>query len=319
MAIYVSGSMAYDRIMTFPGNFQDHIIMDKLHMLSVSFMVDRMEEKRGGCAGNIAYSLALLGEKPHIIAAVGRDFEGYARFLSDLGLPLDGIRRDEELFTALCYITSDLKANQITGFYPGAMALPAPYAFAQLDAAQDIAIVSPGNMDDMRNLPRFYREKGVRYIFDPGQQLPVFTGEELLEAITGSFALITNDYELSMVCKKTGKTKEDLASRTTWLVTTLGEHGCSLLGKDAHGNTVDQSFPAVRCDGVVDPTGAGDAHRGGLLKGLVCGMEMPEAVCLGATAASFAIEQNGTQSYSYTLDTFKARYEATFGKLFLQI
>ncbi|MDD6180659.1 MAG: carbohydrate kinase family protein [Desulfovibrionaceae bacterium] len=311
MAIYVSGSLAYDRIMTFPGNFQDHILMDKLHMINVSFMVDRMEEKRGGCAGNIAYALALLGEKPHILSSVGRDFDSYARHLEGLGLPLDGLRRDEELFTALCYITTDLKSNQITGFYPGAMSLPCGYTFPDLNPAEDIAIVSPGNMDDMRSLPRFYREHGVRYIFDPGQQLPVFTGEELLDAITGSYAVITNDYELSMVCKATGKTRADIASRTEWLITTLGEHGCQLAGK------VNQTFPAVPCRGVVDPTGAGDAHRGGLLKGLVCGMDMPDAVCMGATAASFAIEQYGTQEYTYDAAGFKARYEAAYGTLFL--
>ena len=313
MAIYISGSMAYDRIMTFPGNFQDHILMDKLHMINVSFMVDRMEEKRGGCAGNIAYALALLGEKPHILAAVGRDFDGYARHLEDMGLPLDGLRRDETLFTALCYITTDLKSNQITGFYPGAMNLPCQYAFPALNPATDIAIVSPGNMDDMRALPRFYREKGIRYIFDPGQQLPVFTGEELLDAMTGAYAVVTNDYELNMVCKTTGKSPADIASRTEWLITTLGEHGCQLTGK------VNQTFPAVACRSVVDPTGAGDAHRGGLLKGLVCGLDMPEAVCMGATAASFAIEQYGTQEYVFDTTAFKDRYEATYGALFLAL
>ncbi len=201
MAIYVSGSLAFDRIMTFPGNFQDHILMDKLHMINVSFMVDGMDERRGGCAGNIAYSLALLGEKPVIVAAAGRDFESYALTLSAHGLPLDGIRRADEVFTALCYITTDMNSNQITGFYPGAMALPAEYDFPGLDARQDLAIVSPGNVEDMRRLPRLYREKGVPYIFDPGQQLPVLTSQELLEAIEGSLACITNDYELNMICK----------------------------------------------------------------------------------------------------------------------
>lgn len=130
MSIYISGSLAFDRIMTFPGNFQDHILMDKLHMINVSFMVDGMDERRGGCAGNIAYSLALLGEKPVIVAAAGRDFVPYAEALGKLGLPLDGIRRDADVFTALCYITTDMNSNQITGFYPGAMTLPADYNFA---------------------------------------------------------------------------------------------------------------------------------------------------------------------------------------------
>ena len=210
MSIYVSGSLAFDRIMTFPGNFQDHILMDKLHMINVSFMVDGMDERRGGCAGNIAYSLALLDEKPVIVAAAGRDFVPYAEALNTLGLPLDGIRRDADIFTALCYITTDMNSNQITGFYPGAMTLPAQYSFPDLDPDTDIAIVSPGNVEDMRRLPAFYKENGVPYIYDPGQQLPVLSGADLLSAIEGSLACITNDYELNMICKATGKSEDEV-------------------------------------------------------------------------------------------------------------
>ena len=158
MAIYVSGSLAFDRIMTFGGNLQDHVLMDKLHMLSVSFMVDSMDERRGGCAGNIAYTLALLGEKPIVVSAAGRDFTGYAAAWEKLGLSLEGIRRDSDVFTALCYITTDQNNNQITGFYPGAMSQPATYTFPDLDPARDWAIVSPGSVDDMRRLPGFFRE-----------------------------------------------------------------------------------------------------------------------------------------------------------------
>lgn len=213
MAIYVSGSLAFDRIMTFGGNLQDHVLMDKLHMLSVSFMVDSMDERRGGCAGNIAYTLALLGEKPIVVSAAGRDFTGYAAAWEKLGLSLEGIRRDSDVFTALCYITTDQNNNQITGFYPGAMSQPATYTFPNLDPAKDWAIVSPGSVDDMRRLPGFFREKGVRYIFDPGQQLPVLSGDDLCDAIRGSYACVTNDYELGMVCKKTGKSEEELVAK----------------------------------------------------------------------------------------------------------
>ena len=274
MAIYVSGSLAFDRIMTFGGNLQDHVLMDKLHMLSVSFMVDSMDERRGGCAGNIAYTLALLGEKPIVVSAAGRDFTGYAAAWEKLGLSLEGIRRDSDVFTALCYITTDQNNNQITGFYPGAMSQPATYTFPNLDPAKDWAIVSPGSVDDMRRLPGFFREKGVRYIFDPGQQLPVLSGDDLCDAIRGSYACVTNDYELGMVCKKTGKSEEELVAMTGWLVTTLGGDGQRI--RNAQG--VDVHVPAIPCDGVKDPTGAGDSHRAGLLKGLVCGLEMPEAV-----------------------------------------
>lgn len=311
MAIYVSGSLAFDRIMTFGGNLQDHVLMDKLHMLSVSFMVDSMDERRGGCAGNIAYTLALLGEKPIVVSAAGRDFTGYAAAWEKLGLSLEGIRRDSDVFTALCYITTDQNNNQITGFYPGAMSQPATYTFPSLDPAKDWAIVSPGSVDDMRRLPGFFREKGVRYIFDPGQQLPVLSGDDLCDAIRGSYACVTNDYELGMVCKKTGKSEEELVAMTGWLVTTLGGDGQRI--RNARG--VDVHVPAIPCDGVKDPTGAGDSHRAGLLKGLVCGLEMPEAAKLGAVSACYAIEQLGTQEHHFSKDEFRKRYEASFGPL----
>ena len=311
MSIYVSGSLAFDRIMTFPGNFQDHILMDKLHMINVSFMVDGMDERRGGCAGNIAYSLALLGEKPVIISAAGRDFGPYATALERLGLPLEGIRRQDDIFTALCYITTDLNSNQITGFYPGAMTLSAHYAFPHLDPEADMAIISPGNVEDMRRLPGFFREQGVPYIYDPGQQLPVLSGADLLAAIEGSFACITNDYELNMICKATGKSEDELVGRTLWLVTTLGADGAVVRGADG----TETRIPAVPCTAVQDPTGAGDAHRAGLLKGLTHGLTMPEAARLGSVSASFALEKLGTQEHSYTPEQFRQRYEAAFGPL----
>lgn len=306
MSIYVSGSLAYDRIMTFPGKFQEHILPEKLHILNVSFMVDRMEEKRGGCAGNIAYSLAMLEEKPLILAAAGHDFADYAAFLSGWGLPLDGIRRVDSLFTATCNITTDLQSNQITGFHPGAMTLPCAYTFPHLNPAQDIAIVSPGNLDDMRGLPKYFREKKVPYIYDPGQQLPVLSGDELLDGLTGSFAMTTNDYELNLICNKTGKTKAEIQSRTQWLVTTYGEKGSAVSG------TTLTTIPVVPATQVVDPTGAGDAHRAGLLKGLIMGLSMPEAACLASTAASFAVEKYGTQAHEFDKQTFLARHKATF-------
>ena len=311
MAIYVSGSLAFDRIMTFPGNFQDHILMDKLHMINVSFMVDCMDERRGGCAGNIAYSLALLGEKSVIVAAAGRDFEPYAAALAAKGLPLEGIRRDAEVFTALCYITTDLNSNQITGFYPGAMSLAADYAFPSVDADRDMAIISPGNVDDMRRLPAFYREKGVPYIFDPGQQLPVLGKDDLLSAIEGSFACVTNDYELNMICKATGKSEDELLGRTLWLVTTLGADGALVRGADG----TEVRIPAVPPREVVAPPGAGDAHRAGMIKGLVHGLPLPEAARLGSVSASFALEKLGTQEHEYDMHQFRQRYEDAFGPL----
>lgn len=311
MSIYVSGSLAFDRIMTFQGNFRDHILMDKLHMINVSFMVNSMDERKGGCAGNIAHSLALLGEKPIIVSAAGKDFEPYAANLAQLGLSTEGIRIVPDEFTALCYITTDMDSNQITGFYAGAMAVPSDYAFPGLDPETDIAIVSPGNVEDMRRLPRFYREKGVRYIYDPGQQLPVISGKDLAAAIEGSFACITNDYELNMICKATGLGEESLIGRTLWLITTLGQKGVHIRGADG----TDLKIPAVNVEKVVDPTGAGDAQRAGFLKGLALGLSVPDAAKLGAVAASFAIEKLGTQEHRYTLPEFRARYEKAYGKM----
>lgn len=311
MSIYVSGSLAFDRIMTFQGNFRDHILLDKLHMLNVSFMVNSMDERRGGCAGNIAYSLALLGEKPIVIAAAGRDFESYGQALAQAGLPLNGIRIVPELFTALCYITTDLDSNQITGFYPGAMAEPANYSFPDLNPARDIAIVSPGNVADMRRLPQFYREHSVRYIYDPGQQLPVLSANDLTDAINGSFACITNDYELNMICNATGMSEDEIIGRTLWLVTTLGAKGARVRGADG----TDLHIPAIPVTEVADPTGAGDAQRAGLLKGLALGLSMPEAARFGAVSASYAIEKLGTQEHSWTKESFRERYERAFGTM----
>ena len=311
MAIYVSGSLAYDRIMTFPGNFQQHIMPDRLHIINVSFMVDSMEERRGGCAGNIAYSLALLGERPVIVSCAGRDFAPYARHLEQCGLTLEGIAIHDDVFTGLCYITTDRHGNQITGFYPGAMQYPADYAFPDLDPQKDLAIISPGNLEDMRRLPRFYRERGVPYVYDPGQQLPVLEGDDLLDAITGSLACISNDYELGMICRKCGMDEDGLIGRTQWLVTTLGEKGARVRGADG----TDETVPAVAVDRVADPTGAGDAQRAGVLLGLSRGLAMPEAARLGAVSASFAIELLGTQEHRYNAKDFRLRHEKVFGKL----
>ncbi|MBQ7738413.1 MAG: carbohydrate kinase family protein [Desulfovibrionaceae bacterium] len=308
MSIYISGSLAYDRIMTFQGNFHDHILADKLRALNVSFMVDGMEERRGGCAGNIAYTLALLGERPIIISSAGKDFAPYAEHLQNLGLPLDGIKENDDIFTAQGFITTDLNSNQITGFYPGAMGRSAGYTFPNLDPQIDLAIVSPGNMDDMRHLPTFYKDNGVRYLFDPGQQLPVLSKEDLLKAIEGSFALITNDYELNMICKTTHLTSNEILGRTLWIVTTQGAHGAEVLGADGTHLHIDP----VYVENVADPTGAGDAHRSGLLFGLVHGFDFQTSAQIGSVTASFAVEKMGTQEHSFNKQDFKERYINTF-------
>ncbi len=312
MSIYVSGSVVFDRIMNFNGYFKDHILTDKLHSLSVSFMVEDMVVRRGGCAGNIAYTLALMGEKPLILSSVGTDFcHEYGESLKKLGLSLDGIQVDESKHTALCYITTDKANNQITGFYAGAMMTPSRYAFPGI-SEKDIAIVSPGNMDDMQHFPDVYRTRKVPYIFDPGQQMPLYTKETLTSAVHGALALVCNDYELGLICKLLDlKKEEDLFEHVQWIVCTLASEGCRIHGADG----TDVTVPALPCPCVKDPTGAGDAQRAGLLFGLTHGLSMPEAAKYGSITASYAIEQQGTQIHTFDSASFKKRYESLFGPM----
>jgi len=306
MRIYVSGSLAFDRIMSFPGKFSDHILPDKIHILNVSFLVNGLEERFGGTAGNIAYSLALLGEKPVIVASGGKDFAPYAEHLAGLGLSLEGVRRVEDEFTAGAYITTDQSDNQITGFNPGAMNHKAGYKPAPGDEPA-LAIVSPGNLADMLDYPAFYRKQGIPYIFDPGQNIIALTSAQLLSAITGSRALVTNDYELELIMKATGKSREELLGLTSALVTTLGEHGSVVMeaGKETR---IKPAKPRK----VADPTGAGDAFRAGLVKGLVLGRSLADAALLGSTCAAYCVEKLGTQEHTFTEDEFRARHKENF-------
>jgi adenosine kinase len=309
MRIFVSGSLAYDRIMDFPGRFVDHIFPEKIHILNVCFMVNGLTERFGGTAGNIAYNLALLQESPYILATAGeRDFGPYREWLEQLGLPLAGIKEIPQEFTAGAYITTDLSDNQITGFNPGAMKYTSEYRFDGLDPAEALAIVAPGSLEDMLAYTRFYKERGVRYIFDPGQSIPAWGGNELREMVAGSQALIVNDYELEMFRQKTGLDVPGLLALTPHLITTGGEQG-SLLQMNGNSDEV----PAVPARRVLDPTGAGDAYRAGLLKGLARGLGWLEAARMGAVLASFSVEQQGTQEHRLEIQEFWDRYAETFG------
>lgn len=309
MSIYVNGSMAYDRIMNFPGSFSDSILPDKIHIMNVSFMIERLDEKLGGCAGNIAYSLAVLGQKSVIVSSVGRDFARYEDALKTLGLSPEGIsRRDDEL-TPGAYIITDQNNNQITAFNPGAMRHPAGYSFDELGPG-DFVVVSPGNLEDMQAIPRICKQKGAYCIYDPGQQLPVLTGEMLAEAIDGSFMLICNDYEFELICKKTGKTPEEIAGMAENIIVTLGENGSRVQS----GGTTEM-VPAVAPEEVKDPTGAGDAYRSGLLKGLAMGLGVMESARIGSSTASFCVEYHGTQA-PFTAEECKKRHQDAFGVSF---
>lgn len=310
MDLYLTGSLAYDRIMTFPGKFSDHILPDKIHILNVCFLVDGLQEKFGGTAGNIAYSLALLGEKPIILSQVGKDFSQYDERLNELGLSVEGIRTIDHEFTAGAYITTDMSDNQITGFNPGAMKHSCSYDLSRINPADAVGIISPGCVEDMKSHPKHYRDSGIPYIFDPGQQITAMTGEELTEALTGADILITNDYELQLIMNSTGLERDDVLSRVNNLVTTLGENGCIVVedGKETQ-------VPAAKAGTVVDPTGAGDAFRAGMLKGIADNLSLADACRMGAVAATYCVEQSGTQEHRFTPDEFAARYEENFGPM----
>lgn len=297
--------MAYDRIMTFPGKFADHIMPDKIHMLNVSFTVTGVVERPGGCAGNIAYALALLGERPIVLATVGRDFQPYYDWLARNGITTEGLRVIEDEFTAGAYITTDQSDNQITGFNPGAMKYPSEYDLNGMNPADTIAVIAPGNLDDMAAYRNAYVASGTPFIFDPGQSLTMWEGPALAECLTGAEVLITNDYELELVQNITGLTVPDILARTDALITTKAENGSVVLTRDG-----EITVPAFRVDRVVDPTGAGDAYRGGLVKGLVEGKSIEQAARMGSVIASFAVEVQGTQEYRFTTEEFNRRLES---------
>ncbi|MFH0959419.1 MAG: carbohydrate kinase family protein [Pseudomonadota bacterium] len=308
MNILVLGSLAYDRIMDFPDKFSNHILPDKIHILNVCFMVNGLRELFGGTAGNIAYNLALLEERPLILASAGKDFDSYENWLSSLGLPLDYIRRVPEEFTAGAYITTDLSDNQITGFNPGAMKEPCIQDLESFDPNDTIAIVAPGNLDDMSTYPEIFRKKKIPFIFDPGQSIPALGPEKILKGLQGSKIFISNDYELEMVTRALGMTKQDMLDETSALITTLGENGSVVTTNEG-----EYSIPVVIPDKVNDPTGAGDAFRGGLIKGLVSGKSIVESARMGSVSASFGVECQGTQCHRFNTQDFWERHNRTFG------
>lgn len=310
MRILVSGSLAYDRIMSFPGSFADHILPDKIHILNVCFVLDGLEVKFGGTAGNIAYSLKLLGEEPTILGCAGKDFAAYEGWLRHCGLSLEGIRKINGEFTAGAYITTDLADNQITGFNPGAMKYRAEYPIEGCNPSDTLAIVAPGNLDDMRDYPRLCKAHKIPCIVDPGQNITALSGDDLTEMLTGAAYLISNDYELQLIENATKLSLADIRARAGVVITTLGENGSII----RQGNKETHIPPCPVAD-VQDPTGAGDAFRAGLIKGLTLGRTPGEAAKIGSVAAAYAVEKHGTQEHHYTWSEFAARYAASFGPL----
>lgn len=302
MKVIIAGSLAYDRIMNFSQNFSDHILPEKIHNLNVAFEVDGVTENFGGTAGNIAYALHLMGESAALSATIGSDHHQYFQWLEKNGISREGIRIIEEELTAGAYITTDKSNNQITGFNPGAMKHSSNLDFSKLDPQDTLLLVSPGNLVDMIEYPRQCRKKNIPYIFDPGQSLPMLNGDDLREVISGCRMLIVNDYEFNMILKKTGLTEKELLKKAETTIITYGGEGSEIF--EQQGSTRIPTFPAKQ---VVDPTGAGDAYRGGLVSGLIRGKDLKTSATLGSVCASFAVECNGTQVYSFTREEFEAR------------
>jgi adenosine kinase len=310
MKIYISGSLAYDRIMDFPGHFADHILPHKIHVLNVCFNISGLVEKFGGTAANIAYSLSLLGESAEIVATAGDDFDRYHQWLEHNGLPSNWIKRIPGVLTAGAYITTDLDDNQITAFNPGAMAFDADLPALDGDGQRTLVFVAPGNKNDMLALTNRSRESGIKFLFDPGQSLNIWQGEELREAVRGALCFISNEYELTLFLKMTGWHLDAFRREVQAVITTQGPEGCVL---DLCGERT--LIPAVPVARVCDPTGAGDAFRGGLLKGLAMGLDWLSCCQIGSVAAAYAVEQYGTQEHRFGWSDFQQRFEKHFGPL----
>ena len=312
MRIVVTGSLAYDYIMNFPGFFKDHILPDKVHMLTVSFLVDSMRRMRGGVAGNIAYTLALLGERPLVFASAGQDFGEYRAWMERQGVDASGIAEVEDEFTASCFINTDQANNQIVAFYTGAMAHSKHLSLTNLNlGAGDLVVISPTDPEAMARYADECRQLGVPFVFDPGKQTPRLDGEQILSGLTGASVLIGNDYEFAMMAQKTGRSEAELIASTPLAVVTRGAEG-STIYHNANGSA-PLHIPTASISEVVDPTGAGDAYLGGLVFGLARGFSLETTGRVAALAAAYAIEHRGCQEHRYSIDEFVERYVEAFG------
>jgi len=309
MDIIVTGSIAYDYLMSCPGQFTEHFLPEHMSRVSLSFLVDTMDKRRGGCAPNIAYTLALLGERPRLMGTAGQDFEEYRRWLDAAGIDTSLVRVIDGKFTASFFCSTDAVGNQIASFYTGAMANAGELSFRTLPN-RGIVIISPNDPGAMLQYAEECRTLGIPYVWDPGQQCARMSGDELRDGLAGATIVICNDYELELLRQKTGLDEAGILAQTRALVVTRGEHGCSI--QETTGRT---DVPAVTPHRIVDPTGVGDAYRGGFLKGLARGVSYEMCARLGSVAAAFALEHLGGQSHSYTWGEFKARYERQFGEL----
>jgi len=307
MSTLICGSIAYDTIMVFRDQFKNHILPDKLHILNVAFLVPDLRREFGGCAGNIAYNLKMLGGEPSIMATVGDDHAQYAARLDQLGLARTHVREVAGTFTAQAFITTDLDDNQITAFHPGAMNHSHLNHVADAHGAT-LGIVAPDGRDGMLQHAREFREAGIPFIFDPGQGLPMFNGEELMTFVDLADYVTVNDYEAQLLQERTGHSIETLARRVKALIVTLGAKGSVI---HSGGKTFD--IPGVKPAAILDPTGCGDAFRAGLLYGIAHGMDWTVTGRLASLLGAIKIAQRGGQNHAFTRESIAAQYQMHFG------
>ena len=307
MNVVVTGSIAYDYLMFFPGEFTSHLLEDQLNSLSVSFLVDSLRRERGGTAANIAYTLALLGGRPCILATAGEDFDEYRTWLEGHGADTSSVVIIEGEFCASFFVNTDEKQNQIGHFYAGAMAYAERLRFAEYTPHGELAIISPNEPAAMRSYVQECKELGLPYIYDPSQQTIRLSGDDLRAGIDGCYLLTVNEYELGMIVDKTGLREAQIREMAGGLLVTYGRSGSVITFDGA-----DYPIPIVPTATVVEPTGAGDAFRAGLIRGIQFGL--PWDVCgrMGALAATYVLEKMGTQNHHYTADAFVARYREHF-------
>ncbi len=308
MRTLICGSMAYDTIMVFKDRFKNHILPDQIHILNVSFLVPDMRREFGGCAGNIAYSLRMLGGDPLIMATVGQDWQPYSYQLEKLRLSTAHIRKVEQTFTAQAFITTDMDDNQITAFHPGAMNHS---HLNHIGDAKDVGlgIVSPDGREGMIQHAREFHEAGIPFIFDPGQGLPMFDGQELMHFIRQADYVTANDYEARLIQERTGKPVEELAKLVKAFIVTHGAQGSEI-----HAGGHVEKIPSVKPAQVVDPTGCGDAYRAGLLYGIAHDFDWATSGRLASLLGSLKIAQRGAQNHAFTRAEIDGRFREAFGR-----
>ncbi len=306
MSALICGSLAFDTIMVFPDQFKNHILPDKVHMLNVAFLVPRMRREFGGCAGNIAYNLNLLEGNPLPMATVGQDFMPYREHFERVGIDMSRVTVIEELFTAQAFITTDLDDNQITAFHPGAMMRSHENHVRDVPGVE-FGIVSPDGRDAMLQHATDFAAGGIPFIFDPGQALPLFNGEEFRHFIEQADYVTVNDYESSLLTERTGWTERDIASKVKAYIITKGPHGSII-----HTPNGTLEVPPATPIRVIDPTGCGDAYRAGLLFGLMRGLDLATTGRIASLMGAIKIEFPGTQNQRFTLAEFREQFRQQF-------